>query len=214
MSYCLFISIGWEGRVSRVHNNSWQGSHGPTTPGWISAGTSWCQHTGLLPQPSRGKRNSKNPADLPSVQGNRTPKKNWGTGLNAYTQPMACGYICILIKKYCESVQNVWFSHIHLNVNSLQEKLLETAKSKLKFVEGSGPCNRALEQSLNDMHVQRQAYHGGEFIGNHVDKCLKVNQKQKIFTKNIFFNSLIFHSTALSQNYCNDIAGILLSLRY
>ena len=111
---------------NRLGRSSFKSSHGPTTPGWISAGTSWCQHIGLLPQPSRRKRNSKHRADLPSVK-----EENWGTGLNAYTQPMACGYICILIKKYCESVQNVLFSHIHLNVNSLQEKLLEKANWNL-----------------------------------------------------------------------------------
>lgn len=63
----------------------------------------------------------------------------------------------------------------------MQEEELKILKTMQKFVEGTGPCNRALEQALNKMHVQRQAYHGGEFVGNHVDKCLKVKYLEKIF---------------------------------
>ena len=37
-----------------------------------------------------------------------------------------------------------------------------------------GPCVKALDESLSKCNVQRQAYHGRSFVGNHVNKMLKV----------------------------------------
>ncbi len=37
-----------------------------------------------------------------------------------------------------------------------------------------GPFVRCLDAALASFHVERQAYHGGSFIGNHVHRCLKV----------------------------------------
>ena len=37
-----------------------------------------------------------------------------------------------------------------------------------------GPCVKNLDIVLNKCNVQRQAYHGKSFIGNHVNKMLKV----------------------------------------
>ena len=34
---------------------------------------------------------------------------------------------------------------------------------------------RCLDKALASFHVERQAYHGGSFIGNHVHSCLKVS---------------------------------------
>ena len=39
-----------------------------------------------------------------------------------------------------------------------------------------GPFFKGLEKCLQDLSVQRQAYQGGTFVGNHVHKLLKVNK--------------------------------------
>ena len=38
---------------------------------------------------------------------------------------------------------------------------------------------RALDKALSSFNVERQAYYGGTFIGNHVHKCLEVLQMLK-----------------------------------
>ena len=37
-----------------------------------------------------------------------------------------------------------------------------------------GPFSSSLDDSLHVLHVERQAYHGATFIGNHVHKMLQV----------------------------------------
>ena len=41
-----------------------------------------------------------------------------------------------------------------------------------------GPFVRSLDKALASFHVERQAYHGGSFIGNHVHRCLKVKKNE------------------------------------
>ena len=43
------------------------------------------------------------------------------------------------------------------------------------FEMSEGPFVCSLDKALGAMNVHRQAYYGGTFIGNHVHKCLKVN---------------------------------------
>ena len=43
-----------------------------------------------------------------------------------------------------------------------------------KFKKKDGPFFRTLEASMQSLHVQRQAYHGATFVGNHVHKLLQV----------------------------------------
>ena len=38
-----------------------------------------------------------------------------------------------------------------------------------------GPFLQSLEKSLQQLHVQRQAYHGGTFVGNHVHKLFNTS---------------------------------------
>ena len=45
---------------------------------------------------------------------------------------------------------------------------------KKKFSRSDGPFVKNLDQTLSSFHVQRQAYYGGTFVGNHVHSCLKV----------------------------------------
>ena len=42
------------------------------------------------------------------------------------------------------------------------------------FKKKDGPFFKSLEASMTTLHVQRQAFHGATFVGNHVDKLLKV----------------------------------------
>ena len=43
------------------------------------------------------------------------------------------------------------------------------------FERDEGVFVKALDQALSSFNVERQAYHGGSFIGNHIHKALKVN---------------------------------------
>lgn len=52
-------------------------------------------------------------------------------------------------------------------------KLTEAFLSK-KFKPRDGPYYQSLVRSLDQLCVQRQAYHGGSFVGNHVHKLLQV----------------------------------------
>lgn len=47
-----------------------------------------------------------------------------------------------------------------------------------KFQPKDGPFYRTLDPALAQLHVERQAYHGGTFVGNHVHKLLKVQYRQ------------------------------------
>ena len=47
-----------------------------------------------------------------------------------------------------------------------------TQSSCLK--KADGPCVQKLDETLCEMHVERQAYHGKSFVGNHVHKMLQV----------------------------------------
>ena len=42
------------------------------------------------------------------------------------------------------------------------------------FETQEGPFVQSLDMALSSFNVERQAYHGGSFIGNHVHQCLKV----------------------------------------
>ena len=42
------------------------------------------------------------------------------------------------------------------------------------FAAKDGPFMQALENALESCGVEKQAYHGGTLVGNHVHKCLKV----------------------------------------
>ena len=44
-----------------------------------------------------------------------------------------------------------------------------------KFQHKDGPFFRSLDSALAKLHVERQAYHGGTLVGNHVHKLVKVN---------------------------------------
>jgi len=43
-----------------------------------------------------------------------------------------------------------------------------------KFRHADGPFFRSLEKASTVLHVEQQAYHDGTFVGNHVNKLVKV----------------------------------------
>ena len=51
---------------------------------------------------------------------------------------------------------------------------MELKSIKKKSTYSDGPCVLVLDEILNEVNVQRQAYHGKSFVGNHVHKMLKV----------------------------------------
>ena len=57
----------------------------------------------------------------------------------------------------------------------MQTAEYEQLKTTTKYRKSDGPCLKALEKVLTTKKVQQQAYHGKSFIGNYVNKKLKVN---------------------------------------
>ena len=47
--------------------------------------------------------------------------------------------------------------------------------ARMDFPCGEGPCVQSLDRVLKLMKIERQAYFGGTFVGNHVHKCLKAS---------------------------------------
>ena len=47
-------------------------------------------------------------------------------------------------------------------------------KTTTKYHNSDGPCLKALNKVLTTKNVQRQTYHGQNFIGNHINKMLKI----------------------------------------
>ena len=56
----------------------------------------------------------------------------------------------------------------------MQTAEYEQLKNTTKYHKSDGPYLKALDKVLTTKNVQRQAYHGQSFIGNHVNKMLKV----------------------------------------
>ena len=50
----------------------------------------------------------------------------------------------------------------------------EREKVRKGFTPEEGPFVRALDEALSSFNVQRQAYYGGMFVGNHVHRTLQV----------------------------------------
>ena len=56
----------------------------------------------------------------------------------------------------------------------MQTAEYEQLKNITKYHKSDRPYLKALDKVLTTKNVQRQAYHGQSFIGNHVNKMLKV----------------------------------------
>jgi hypothetical protein len=55
----------------------------------------------------------------------------------------------------------------------MQDGEIDRLKTQIEkgFKMEEGPFIKGLDQALKSFHVQREAYYGGTFIGNHVHKC-------------------------------------------
>ena len=62
-----------------------------------------------------------------------------------------------------------------------QVSQINKLKAECNLKSGTGPCVRKLDEVLCDLNVERQAYYGKTFIGNHVNKMLKVYKTFKDF---------------------------------
>ena len=51
------------------------------------------------------------------------------------------------------------------------------------FEKANGPPSVHLDEVLKKMNMERQAYHGKSFIGNHLHTCCKVTQGICLVTK-------------------------------
>ena len=77
--------------------------------------------------------------------------------------------------------------HYYINSHCIHKQeseicLMKTTVAK-KFEPKHGPFFQCLSRSLVELNIDRQAYHGGTFVGNHVNKLLKVLCNIKITHK-------------------------------
>ena len=81
--------------------------------------------------------------------------------------------------------EDVVANHYEVQIENLEEQI-----SNLKKEEGSitknldrsvGPCVTSLDKTLQKLGVERQAYHGKSFIGNHCHKMLRVWKSMNIY---------------------------------
>ena len=59
-----------------------------------------------------------------------------------------------------------------------------------------GPFNKGLDGALKSFHVQREAYYGGTFVGNHVHRYLKVYM---YYNTNVHVNQFTFTNFKLNS---------------
>ncbi|XP_057290698.1 uncharacterized protein LOC130657379 [Hydractinia symbiolongicarpus] len=57
---------------------------------------------------------------------------------------------------------------------------ISTLGNNKRILVGVGPCASSIDKTLQKMGVERQAYHGQSFIGNHVHKLLKKENIQNL----------------------------------
>ena len=65
---------------------------------------------------------------------------------------------------------------MNLNCIYKQESEMVSVKAIIakKYEAKHGPFYQCLSRALVKLNIDRQAYHGGTFVGNHVNKLLKV----------------------------------------
>lgn len=70
---------------------------------------------------------------------------------------------------------------VHLKTK-LKEKLsqIDELNKKRKLDKSDGPLVQLLDKVLNELGVECQAYHGKSFVGNHVNKMLKLENNLQL----------------------------------
>ena len=61
-------------------------------------------------------------------------------------------------------------------ISTLQEKLVDKQMELAAFEKANGPLSFHLDKVLKKTNIERQAYHGKSFIGNHLHTCCKITQ--------------------------------------
>lgn len=69
---------------------------------------------------------------------------------------------------YCKFTVFLYYSFVFKTTEAKE------LRNKVQLNNKNGPCVERLEKELQKIGVHPQAYHGGDFIGNHVNICLKV----------------------------------------
>ena len=69
----------------------------------------------------------------------------------------------------------------------VQVKAANKVHSELtkKVKKSEGDCCMHLEEILQDLHIQRQQYHGRSFVGNHIHKMLQLFKKCIVVAINV-----------------------------
>ena len=98
----------------------------------------------------------------------------------------------------CISQDNCNTSTLTLN----HQKLKVQSATPKEFVARDGPFVHAVEDALQNCGVQRQAYHGGSFVGNHVHACLKVGPTHT------FISPMPFHTSYMPWFNCRPKISI------
>ncbi len=70
---------------------------------------------------------------------------------------------------------------------------------------------KALDRALASFNVQRQAYYGGTFVGNHVHRCLKVSVNCTQITTSIIYVPIAHNFQQKPQNnetLCSTVTDV------
>lgn len=75
-----------------------------------------------------------------------------------------------------ENIISIFICEYDFLTKTKDKKIQECNTLEKEYIlkKSEGPCTQQIEVILQQFKVQRQAYHGKSFIGNHVHKMLKV----------------------------------------
>ncbi|XP_057310202.1 uncharacterized protein LOC130648181 [Hydractinia symbiolongicarpus] len=74
-----------------------------------------------------------------------------------------------------QHIKDIYEPRIDFLQRKMTEKTSEAEglRKEHNLMQASGPCVEKLDEILKKLNVERQAYHGKSFVGNHVHKMLK-----------------------------------------
>ena len=118
----------------------------------------------------------------------------------------------VQVEQIAAQLHKQWNQH-HTNATTLaaeiaqQEHDLSAAKVK------NGPCTSSFEPVLSSNRIDRQAYHSGAFIGNHVHKALKNDVLKEIVSAPLALLHTFFHPPLLLSDRQHLLLQHALELR-
>ena len=81
---------------------------------------------------------------------------------------------------YLGTAETVMPKCIHVHMSILQIKEAQALKNENKIEKEKNPLLQQLDKKLQSFKVRRQSYYSNAFVGNHVDRCLKVGLKSAL----------------------------------